>query len=90
MMDYSIDLAATDRCGRTLLHHSALNGSITEPILSFLLDKTKLRCEDRDFLEKTPMQYAAEEARKKHHGLVNDRERWSRNLKILKGLDKSP
>jgi ankyrin repeat protein len=61
--------------GRTLLHHSALNGSITEPILSYLLDKTKLHCEDRDSLGKTSMQYAAEEARKKRRGVVPDRER---------------
>ena len=89
LMEFGVNLAATDREGRTVLHHSAINGSITETILSFLLDKTTLRCEDPDNLGNTPLQYAAEEAGKERHGLVRDREGWLRSLEILKGLDKS-
>ena len=89
LMDFGVDLAARDINGRTLLHHSAIKGSITQSILSFVLEKTKLRCDDRDSLGKTPIEYAAEEARKKRHRLVFGRERWSRSLEILKRLDKS-
>jgi len=69
-MEFGVDLAAIDREGRTIVHHSALNGSITEAILSFLLDKTKLCVEDRDSSGKTPIEYATEEAQKKREGLV--------------------
>jgi ankyrin repeat protein len=89
MMDYSIDLTAKDRDERTLLHHSALNGSITEPILSFLLDKTRLCCEDRDSLGRTPKEYAVEEAGKKRHKFAYERKRWSRSLEILERHEES-
>jgi ankyrin repeat protein len=89
MVEYSIDLTAKDRDGRTLLHHSALNGSITEPILSFLLDKTKLCCEDRDSLGRTPKEYAVEEAGKKRHKFAYERKRWSRSLEILERHEES-
>jgi ankyrin repeat protein len=89
MMDYSIDLAAKDRDGRTILHYSALNGSITEPILSFLLDKTRLCCEDQDSLGRTPKEYAVEEAGKKRHKFAYERKRWSRSLGILMGREES-
>jgi hypothetical protein len=72
-----------------LLHHSALNGSITEPILSFLLHKARLRCGDRDSLRKTPKEYAAEEAGKERPKFVLKHERWSKSLKILRGHEES-
>jgi ankyrin repeat protein len=61
LMEFGVDLAARDRNGRTFLHHSAIKGCITQSILSFVLGKTMLRCDDRDYLGKTPMQYATEE-----------------------------
>lgn len=87
LMEFGVNLAATDRERRTLLHHNALNGSLTETILSFILDKTKLRCEDQDSLGKRAMQYAAEETRRERQGLVRDPGRWSRTLEILKGVE---
>jgi hypothetical protein len=89
MIDYSIDLTVKDRDRRTLLYHSALNGSITEPILSFLLDKTRLCCEDRDSLGRTPKEYTVEEAGKKRYKFAYKHKRWSRSLGILKGHKES-
>jgi ankyrin repeat protein len=83
LMDFGVDIEILDIQGRTLLHHTALAGSLTETVLTFLLEKTKLRSDDRDFSGKTPSQYAAEQARKKRHRSVFDSQRWSRSLEIL-------
>jgi ankyrin repeat protein len=83
LMDFGVDIAILDMEGRSLLHHTALEGSLTETALAFLFDKTKLRSDDRDFSGKTPLQYAAEQARKKRHWSVFDSQRWSRSVEIL-------
>jgi hypothetical protein len=64
LMDFGVDFAAPDIQRRMHLSHSALKGSVTETALSFLLGKTKLRCDDRDSFGKTQMQYAVGKARK--------------------------
>jgi ankyrin repeat protein len=83
LMDAGVDIEILDMKGRSLLHHTALEGSLTETALAFLFDKTKLRSDDRDFSGKTPLQYAAEQARKKRHWSVFDSQRWSRSLEIF-------
>jgi hypothetical protein len=75
IIDYSIDLATKNRDRRTILHYSALNSSITEPILLFLLDKTRLCCKDQDSLERTPKEYTVEEAGKKRHKFAYEQKR---------------
>jgi len=83
LMDFGVDLELLDIEGRTLLHHTALEGSLTETVLTFLLDKTKLHSDTKDISGKTPLQYAAEEAGKRRHRRVFDSRRWSRSLDIL-------
>ncbi|KAI9803499.1 MAG: hypothetical protein M1825_001842 [Sarcosagium campestre] len=83
LMDFGVDIEILDTKGRSLLHHIALEGPLTETVLAFLFDKTKLRFDDRDFSGKTPLQYAAEEARKKRHRDVWDPQRWSNTLEIF-------
>ncbi|KAH8746436.1 ankyrin repeat-containing domain protein [Hyaloscypha finlandica] len=83
LMDFGVDIEILDMKGRSLIHHTALEGSLTEIALAFLFDKTKLRSNDRDFSGKTPLQYAAEQARKKRHWSVFDSQRWSRSLEIF-------
>jgi len=83
LMDFGVDIEILDMKGRSLIHHTALEGSLTETALAFLFDKTKLRSNDRDFSGKTPLQYAAEQARKKRHWSVFDSQRWSRSLEIF-------
>lgn len=55
LLDFGIDIEKLDITGRSLLHHTALEGSLTETALAFLFDKTKLRSDDRDFSGKTPL-----------------------------------
>jgi ankyrin repeat protein len=83
LMDFGADIEILDIQGRTLLHHTALEGSLTETVLTFLLDKTELRSDNKDLSGKTPLQYAAEQAGKKRHRHVFDSQRWSRSLEIL-------
>lgn len=83
LMDFGMDMEVPDTEGRALLHHIALKGSLTETVLKFLLDKTRLRPDDRDSSGKIPLQYAAEQAGKEHHRYVFDSKRRSRSLEIL-------
>lgn len=83
LMDFGVDIEKLDMKGRSLLHHTALEGSLTETALAFLFEKTKLRSDDRDFFGKTPLQYATEQARKKRHRRAFDSQRWSRSLEIF-------
>ena len=81
-MDFGVDIEILDMKVRSLLHHTALNGSLTETALAFLLDKTKLRFDDRDFSGETPLQYTAEQARKKAHRSDFHSQWWSRSLEL--------
>ena len=55
LIELGVDMSATDLEGRTLLHHIALNGSLTEDVLMYLLDETTLRTNIRDSARKTPV-----------------------------------
>ncbi|KAJ3499726.1 hypothetical protein NLG97_g98 [Lecanicillium saksenae] len=86
--EFGVDLAAKDSEGRTLLHHAAIAGSLTEQAFHFLRDKTGLDRHLQDHHGKTPFQYATEERRKKRHPCTYDSDRWSRTEKILLSVPK--
>jgi ankyrin repeat protein len=67
LMDFGVDIELLDIKERSLIHYTILEGSLIETALVFLFDKTKLRSNDRDFSGKTPLQYTAEQARKKRY-----------------------
>jgi ankyrin repeat protein len=83
LMELGVDMSVTDLEGRTLLHHIALNGSLTEDVLKFLLDETTLRTDKRDSAGKTPVQCAYEQAEKTRSTDAFDSERWARTLEIF-------
>jgi hypothetical protein len=83
LMGFRVDMSAMDLRGRTLLHHIALNGSLTEDVLMFLLDETTLRTDTRDSAEKTPTDYAFEKAKKTRGSGILDSERWAMALEIF-------
>jgi ankyrin repeat protein len=72
LMDFGVDIEILDIQGRTLLYYTALDGSLTETVLIFLLDNTKLCSNDRGFSGKTLLQYAAEQTGKKRYRSVFD------------------
>jgi ankyrin repeat protein len=83
LMELGVDMSTTDLEGRTLLHHIALNGSLTEDVLMFLLDETTLRTDIRDSAGKTPVQCAFEQAEKTRGTDGFDSERWARTLEVF-------
>lgn len=85
-MNFRVDMSAMDLRGRTLLHHTALNGSLTEDVLMFLLNKTTLRTDTRDSTGKTPTDYAfekAERAKEARGSWIFDSERCAMTLEIF-------
>lgn len=82
--EFGVDLAAKDGEGRTLLHHAAIAGSLTEQAFRFLRDKAGLDRHLQDHHGKTPLQYATEERRKKRDHFPYDPDRWSRTERILR------
>ncbi|KAI9832809.1 MAG: hypothetical protein M1819_004029 [Sarea resinae] len=88
---FGADLAVLDAQGRTVLHHAALNGSVTYDALRYLLQQTRVRPDQKDFLGKTPLVYAAERAGENRNRGDSDMERWdgsdperwSRSLEVL-------
>jgi ankyrin repeat protein len=82
LIDFGVDIEILDMQRRSLLDHTAFEGSFTETALRFLLEKRKLRSDDRDFCGRTPLQYVAEQVEKMRHKSIFDSQRWSRSLEI--------
>jgi ankyrin repeat protein len=89
LMGFRVNISTMDLRGRTLLHHIALNSSLTEDVLMFLLDETTLRTDARDSAGKTPTDYAfekaekAKKAKKTRGSGIFDSERWAMALEIF-------
>ncbi|OAA33893.1 pfs domain-containing protein [Beauveria brongniartii RCEF 3172] len=88
--EFGVDVAAKDCEGRTLLHHCAIAGSLTEQAFHFLRDKAGLDKHLQDHHGKTPLQYATEERRKERDPFIYDPNRWSRTERILLGVPECP
>ncbi|KAM3563054.1 hypothetical protein ARSEF4850_002521 [Beauveria asiatica] len=88
--EFGVDVAAKDCEGRTLLHHCAIAGSLTEQAFHFLRDKAGLDKHLQDHHGKTPLQYATEERRKERDPFIYDPNRWSRTERILLGVPEYP
>jgi hypothetical protein len=82
-MELSVDMSATDLEGRTLLHHIALNSSLIEDVLMYLLDETTLYTDIRDSARKTLVQCTFKQAEDTRSTCVIDSEQWARTLEIF-------
>lgn len=64
--DHGVDLARRDCAGRTVLHHAAMFGSLTEESLEFLVNVIGIQANEEDAYGCTALQYAIDEASKEH------------------------
>lgn len=83
LSDYGLDLSIKDASGKGILHHGAIGGSLSLDILNFLHDRNLLDPYDRDVDEKSPLEYASEEAQKERHPDTFHESRWNESLKAL-------
>lgn len=81
--EFGVDVAAKDCEGRTVLHHAAIAGSLTEQAFHFLRDKVGLDKHLQDHHGKTPLHYATEERLKQRDPFIFDPDRWFRTERIL-------
>lgn len=81
--DHGVDLARKDCVGRTVLHHAAMFGSLTEESLEFLVNVIGIQANEEDVYGRTALQYAIEEASKESDLDVIYRERLARTRDIL-------
>ncbi|PHH92415.1 hypothetical protein CDD83_7484 [Cordyceps sp. RAO-2017] len=81
-----VNLQMEDDENRTVLHHCAISGTLTQEVLCFLCNQVGLSARSRDVHGRTPRQYAAEAAKMERHPHVFDPNRWSRTEKILDSL----
>ena len=82
-MDYGVDMAAPDSEGKTILHHIALHGSLTEEALRFLLEDAAVKMNVSDVFEKTALEITIENAAKDHDPRLFDSARWERTRLIF-------
>lgn len=81
--DHGVDLARRDCAGRTVLHHAAMFGSLTEESLEFLVNVIGIQANEEDAYGCTALQYAIDEASKEHGSDFIYPERWGRTRDIL-------
>ena len=81
--DHGVDLASRDYAGRTVLHCATMSGFLTEESLEFLVNVIGIQANEEDAHGRTALQYAIEEASKKHDADIIYPERWERTRDIL-------
>jgi ankyrin repeat protein len=81
--DHGVDLASRDCAGRTVLHCATMSGFLTEESLEFLVNVIGIQANEEDAHGRTALQYAIEEASKKHDADIIYPERWERTRDIL-------
>lgn len=79
-----MDLSATDRRGRTMLHHGAINGWLTDDVVAFLLATTTLRFDTADADGRRPLQYAAEKAEDESDRSFDKDSQWQKTVEIYR------
>ncbi|CAN9379053.1 unnamed protein product [Alternaria alternata] len=81
--DHGVDLAKRDCDGRTVLHHAAIFGSLTEETMGFLAKVIGIQGNEEDIHGRTALQYAMEEASKDRVLETRHPERWGDTRDIL-------
>jgi ankyrin repeat protein len=83
LREHGVDLTQKDLQSRTILHCSAISGSITEESLQYLLYVVCVQINAEDASGKTALQHAAEMASKDHDPQIYDSGRWDRSTRLL-------
>ncbi|KAL5381794.1 hypothetical protein DPSP01_006977 [Paraphaeosphaeria sporulosa] len=83
LFEHGVDLVKRDRDGRTVLHHAAICGSLTEQSLEFLTKIVGIQADEEDTCGRTALQYATELAAKDRSRRIWDFKRWDRTRDIL-------
>lgn len=83
LRQHGVDLTQKDLKGRTILHCSAISGSLAEESLDYLLHVVGVDTNAEDASGKTALQHAAEMASKEHDPFIYDVERWDRTRRLL-------
>ncbi|KAL9568767.1 hypothetical protein ACKAV7_007081 [Fusarium commune] len=78
-----VDVTARDEQGRTVLHHGAISGWLTEEALCCLRDEFQLSTELLDAHGKTPLAYAVEKEQEDHPLDMFEGDRWTRVKELL-------
>lgn len=84
LKDSGLDLNAVDNDGRTVLHLSAIAGSLTRQSYQFLQKESNLSGRTPDMYGKSPIQYTAEMNLRVHHWGTFDKERWKQTNDLLR------
>ncbi|KAF5264449.1 hypothetical protein FOXYS1_4771 [Fusarium oxysporum] len=85
---WDVNLRSKDEQGRTALHHSSIEGTLTEDVLHFLCEEIQLSVALRDVHGNTPLDYATKMGQKDHDPNIYDPHRWVRTEALLRGLQK--
>lgn len=80
---FGVDIQETDNDGRSVLHHCAMSGSLTQKAFNFLYVEIGLTMTAEDVHGETPLQYAIVMKQKPRHPDTFDGGRWSRTERIL-------
>jgi ankyrin repeat protein len=89
LREQGVDLTQKDLQSRTVLHCSAISGSITKESLHYLLYVVGVQINAEDVSGKTALQHAAEMASKDHDPQIYDSGRWDRSTRLLSELSAS-
>ena len=83
LRQHGVDMAQKDLQGRTILHCSAISGSLTEDSLHCLLHHVGVEMNAEDASGKTALQHATEMALQERDPMIYDGERWERSRRLL-------
>ncbi|CAN9393024.1 unnamed protein product [Alternaria alternata] len=89
LREHGVDLTQKDLQSRTILHCSAISGSITKESLHYLLYVVGVQINAEDVSGKTALQHAAEMASKDRDPQIYDSGRWDRSTRLLSELSAS-
>ncbi|KAJ4246035.1 hypothetical protein NW762_013780 [Fusarium torreyae] len=79
-----VDIMAKDRQGRTVLHHMAIKGTLTEDVLHYICDDNRLFMEIQDTCQKTALDYAVEMQKKENRLSAFESNRRKRTEELLR------
>ena len=85
--NWGIDVEMRDQEGKTVLHHAAINGSVSIALLRHLKYCHQLDFDAQDDTGMTAIEYAEEENRGQHHSLLFRPDRWKRTIAAFTQLN---
>ncbi|KAJ5993067.1 ankyrin [Penicillium sp. IBT 35674x] len=84
-----VDITAKDADGRGIEHHGAIYGAFNKSLTRFLQKQGYFNLHCKDFKDKTPLQYAEEEANRERHPDLFAGDRWQSSLQNLRDGDET-